>query len=253
MLKQSNGRAWKSVVVLAAVLILMAPAALRADVIYIQVDAVSGGDGSSYLWAVPKNLDENGKQTWMMTEPLTLAGSGGATVNGLSLTLAGDPGVSLGFSVVAGLTDQTFTITSSIVSFAAIVDPLAYASAAITLTDTDGNGASLTGQYAGGKSYEARYNVANTVFTHIIDSFSAAAESSEARALRDPVSGRTLISASVTQIQSQFNFLLTANDQASGTSRFDIIEQPIPEPGTLLLVGSGVLTAVGLLRRRRMQ
>ncbi len=62
-----------------------------------------------------------------------------------------------------------------------------------------------------------------------------------------------LIPGSVTQIQSQFKFLLTANDQASGTSRFDIIEQPIPEPGTLLLVGSGVLTAVGLLRRRRMQ
>jgi hypothetical protein len=55
----------------------------------------------------------------------------------------------------------------------------------------------------------------------------------------------------VGSIESQFRFVLSANDSASGTSRFDVIPEIIPEPSTVVLLTAGL--AGMLLVRWRMR
>lgn len=228
---------------------------VAAELIVIQIEATAGGESATYLWAVPKAFDDADHMDWQMSAPMTLVGGDGpiAIFDMLVLGLDGDPGVSLAFAVTAGVLDTNFTITSGTVDFASMTNPLAYASAAVTLTDTDSDGASLTGLYAGNKAYEAHYNAGPTVWAQILDPLSAGADMSVAGSDRRPASGREVITDSLTSIQSEFNFTLSANDQASGTSRFDVQPAPIPEPGTWLLVGTGVLGWFGYAFRRRMK
>ena len=220
--------------VVAAILVtwgvFSSPAA--AELIVIQIEAIAGDEAASYVWAVPKVLDGANHMDWQMPAPMTLVGGNGpiAALDMLSLGFDGDPGVSLAFAFTAGASATSFTLTSATVSFAPLTNPLAYASAAITLTDTDGDGASLTGSFTGNKAYEAHYNAGPTVWAQILDPLSAAADMSVAGSARQPASGRQQIMASLTSIQSSFSFTLSANDQASGTSRFDV--RAVPEPGT---------------------
>jgi hypothetical protein len=78
-------------------------------------------------------------------------------VDSLEIEPGIDPNVVLGFAVVAGPVNTLFTITSALVAVGAS-DPWAHVSAALTVTDLDGNGATLTGGHAAGRALEARYN-----------------------------------------------------------------------------------------------
>jgi hypothetical protein len=156
-----------------------------------------------------------------------------------------DPQVTLGFAVTAGASATNFTISSSIVNF----DPLnvtdAYATAAISITDLNSNGASITGLYAGDKCYEARYNATSTfesgtLYAGLVDPFTAPMQSSGIGD-GDTSDG---IAGPVYSIASQYKFTLSARDQASGTSTFEVV----PEPGAASLLAVGVLS---LLSRRR--
>jgi PEP-CTERM motif-containing protein len=156
-----------------------------------------------------------------------------------------DPLVRLNFAVTAGALDTTFTINSPVVSFPALANVQGAASAATTLT-TDSDGGTLTGLYSGGKSYQAMYN-GGTVFANLDNSINSpnpfdSVTSSE----RSPATGFTPIAGSVSDIESQFQFTLSALDSASGTSIFTVV----PEPGTIVLVFMG-LGAAALLRKRR--
>jgi hypothetical protein len=253
MVKQANGRAGKFASYLFGVALILAASPLSAEVIVIQIDAEAGGEAASFTWVVPKVLDANGHMDWNLTAPLTLSGANGliATIDSLGLGIDGDPGVSNNFNVTAGGITTTFTITSATVSFTAISSPAAYASAGITLTDTDGNGATLVGLQSGAKAYEAVYNGA-TPWADLVSGIVAPAEWTVVAMERRPGAGRETIPALVSSIHSQFKFSVTANDQASGTSRFDVIE-PIPEPGTVMLIGTGALMMLGVVIRRRMR
>jgi hypothetical protein len=165
-----------------------------------------------------------------------------ATVKGLEIQSNSDPFVNLRFAVEAAATDTTFDINSSVVSFAPLSNPQAYASAAVTLT-SDSDGATITGLFDGGKTYQARYN-STAVFADLVKSFSIAGNLSQVENDREPAAGTETIAGSVSSIQSEFNFTLSALDQASGTSRFEVT----PEPATLSLLALGGLA---LLRLRR--
>ena len=250
MVKQANGRAGKLTSYLFGVALILAASPLSAEFIVVQIDAEAGGESASYTWIVPKILDANGHMDWNLASPLSLTGANGliATVDSLGLGIDGDPGVSNNFNVAAGAITTNFTVTSATVSFTAINNPAAYASAGITLTDTDGNGATLVGLQTGGKAYEALYN-GGTPWADLVSGIVAAPESTVVTMERRPGSGREIIPVLVSSIYSQFKFSVTANDQASGTSRFDVIE-PIPEPATMFLFGTGAIGLIGWIRRR---
>ena len=70
-----------------------------------------------------------------------------------------DPVVTLNFVVSSG-GGASFTVTSAALSFPVLPTASARATAALTVTDFDGGGASLTGGFDGGNAYRAFYNSA---------------------------------------------------------------------------------------------
>jgi hypothetical protein len=160
----------------------------------------------------------------------------------------GTPTVNLNFAVMAGAVQTEFTISSALLSFNTPISPAeGRASAAISVTDVLGNGANLTGAASNGGSYIAQYNglvPTGTTFAELIPGLSAPGFGSNAVAQDFPGGGAFApIGAAVSNMSSQFHFTLSAFDQASGTSTFEIV----PAPATLALLGIGAL----LGRRRR--
>lgn len=176
--------------------------------------------------------------------------SGGATlgrVTELELGVVGDPVVTLRFSLDSDDSSTVWTISSTVVNFSAIASPLAYASAAVTVT-SDSDGAVLTGQFAGNKAYEATYN-GTVAFADLVSSINAPGDDSVTGRERSPaVSGWTSIATPVSSIQSEFKFTLTAGDSASGTSRFEVV---VPEPSGLAALAIGLVSVGGLIARKR--
>jgi hypothetical protein len=215
----------------------------------VDVKVTSGGETEELAWFFPKGQIVSGRYTWSLPEAAEVHGKSQGkhlgTITQITLQLDADPGVSLGFVVTAGASDTTFDIVSSLVPFTSIHNPLAYASAAVTVTDNTGDGAYLTGLFDANKAYEARYNSTPVVWAHLIDPVSVGVNDSVTASARKPASGRMTIFDDVSSIQSEYHFILSANDQASGTSRFDVI---VPEPATMSLLALGAMV---LIRRRR--
>jgi len=177
------------------------------------------------------------------------AGTVLAHIQRIEVIVEQDPAVTVNFHLTndtAG--DMVFTVTPpALVSFAPIVNPQAYATASITLTDDDGTGGKIIGQFPGNTAYQARYNNDTVAWANLITAnpLQADPDSSAIAVDRRPVSGRETINDTVSSIRAEYKFLLSANDSASGTSRFEVT----PEPATLALMALGM--AITLLGRRR--
>ena len=190
-----------------------------------------------------------GQTSYTLASPIQLRASDNTllgTVNGLSCSMLSDPAVFLDFSVHAVATGN-FTFDSGVLSFPTIAVPAAFATAAMTLT-ADGSTATLTGNFAGGHSYEATYN-GGTVFADLDSTFTSPPDTSAVETERFPAVGTTPIGVPVSSMRAQWDFNLTANDDASGTSRYDI--EPVPDASTLMLAFAGVVPLAGCLVRRR--
>ena len=206
----------------------------------LTIRASDGVDSASYSLLLDPVLLRNGQ--YFADVPSSIVFQVGqktlASIDFLQLSYNVDPEVKLNFAVTAGANPTTFIITSALVSFATLTNPHAYCSAAVTVTDNDGNGGSLSGLFAGTKAYEARSDLGT--FADIVGLTTVAPLDSASLSDRFPVAGYSTISGAVSSIESEFKFVLSSNDQASGTSRFEVL---VPEPATLTLLGLGLLAA----------
>ena len=156
------------------------------------------------------------------------------------------PGINLNFAVQAGFSDTTFTISSALIDLGGMENAQGRTSASVSVTDVDGNGASLTGAGADGGAFLSQYNgfvPSGTTFAEMLPSVAAAPFGSGTLSDEFPAGGAFApMAGTVDNISSQFNFTLSALDLASGTSTYQVIPAP---------AGLAVLGGLGLLGRRR--
>ncbi len=219
------------VVLLGAFVAVIAPVAARADFIgnLITIEAVNTDGRGIWQIAVPPNSPD--MVDYAQSEPIelrdaeqTLIGS----IDDLMVHLDGDPVASVSFVATAGSSTTTFSISSAVVSFPAITNPSASATAEVTLTDSSTNGALLSPVGANTGVFLPTYN-GSTLYTQLIGttSISSGGSVTASGSLGDPIAG------AVSSIQARFNFTLSPLDVANGTGRFEVI----PEPATLSLLG----------------
>ncbi|MEW6250969.1 MAG: hypothetical protein AB1716_10005 [Planctomycetota bacterium] len=230
--------------------LLVAPAA--ADIVgsLIVVEARNAGGVGEFI--VPPNpnwYDPNtGTWTWHLPEPARIrnphTGEVIGTLEQANLRYMDDPVLSFGFSVSAGQQPTTFTIKTALLQINPPLSPAqGRASAAVTVTDTEGTGALLRGLggTGGDKIYLAHYNgfvPAGTAFAELLTSIAAGPFGSNAASASVPL---TPINVAVANMSSMVGFELTAFDLASGTTVYEIT----PEPAALVLI------LLGTLMRRR--
>ena len=188
---------------------------------------VFNGDFTQFLWMLPGQIS-------IMDGPNVIA-----TLTGGNVFYDGDPAIAMGFSIVAGNADTTVNIVSGTLGVG-LTDPMGDASAGLTLTDGNGNGSSLTGLAGSGNAYRAAYNGSSTSFLEAVGALSTGDGGTDSNS--DASSGG--IGGLVEDMSSQFSFVLSANDQASGTSSYSIV----PAPAALAVLAGGL--AIGRRRRR---
>lgn len=232
-------------IMLAAVLIL--PVGANAGLVNVKVmagnqsftfegDAVATADGFECVL-----VDKYGPEFSLFD---------GGAITCLKLTMDVDPEVGIEFGVRAGGSMTTYSLLSDVVLFGPLVNPTAYASAGVTLTDRLGvSGATITGLFPDGKTHQAKYN-GSSVFANLVNGFAIPSGTVTNSEEKGNEFSMITINDTLTSIESKFNFTLSARDSASGTSTFVVVPGPItiPEPTTICLLGLG---ALGLLRKRK--
>ncbi|RNC82209.1 MAG: hypothetical protein ED559_10635 [Phycisphaera sp.] len=161
-------------------------------------------------------------------------------------TIESDALQAIGFAAFAGDADTTFNLTASFINTGSVSNAELRATGGITVTDNNANGATLTGGGAGGSYFNASYNGGTTFADLIAGPLNAAPAGSNSNSQDFPAAPGVFqaIANPLTDIQSQFNFTLSAGDSASGTSGFFSV--PSPASATLLALAGGAA-----LRRRR--
>jgi MYXO-CTERM domain-containing protein len=237
----------------AAGLSLTAPASAEITDVVIRIEATNSlGTGVFEGYLSEGSWQPGGVFVWERATPMNFVNAQGeviASMNAGRVRVINDPVVQLNFSVSAGTLDTSFVISSPLLSFPTINQAEGRATAGVTVTDTDGNGATLSG----GRSplYTSRYNglvPGGTLFTNLIAGpVTAAAFDSATDSESFPGGGAFApIAGPVSDMSARFAFTLSANDEASGTSSYEIRE--VPAPGAVALLGLGGLIAA---RRRR--
>lgn len=246
--------------------VLLAPVA-QADPVWtaspftaqlVEITAVSGSHSSSFSEMFPV-ASFTGIFDWQLPSPIALSDGGVnlGQIDFLGLTLDADPQVDLSFSVRNNdLVNPTFfSIKTTTLMFPGINPAEGVASASFTLTNGIGSptpGAGALGSF-GGKVYQARYSTddvvnTGTVFADLVGGFSVPMLGGS---MTEQTNGGSfaLVPGTVYMMESEYSFVLSAGDQASGTSTFVILPaQVIPSPAAsvLGLIGCGLV-----VRRRR--
>ena len=233
-----------------ALLVLAASVLPAAADVTVNFVANAGGTTASHQFQIQCPADGS---EWVLQNPVTMYNNNNValgTITALKVSSLADPAVNVFFAFENSTAlKETNLIASTTLAFAPITNPLAYATAGVTLT-TDDNGGAITGRFPsgiGGKVYEASYNGGTQVFADLVADGTLnllGPGLTPTASDRFPGSGYSPISGTVSDITGTFNYDLTDGDQISGTSRFEVI---VPEPITLSLL---VMGGIGMLARR---
>jgi hypothetical protein len=209
----------------------------------VQIDVSSSLGSGSYTLNVPAIGDQIDWDTGATKIPVfsTVGHTWLADVKQVEVHLDGDPNAFVFFSVLAGGVDTHFSVSSALVGFTPIAGAIGTASGGVTLTDTTGNGAYLNGTFPGITSFQAEYNN-GIVFADLVAPAATPLTSIQNGAL----TGVPIVPP-VFNIQSKFDFVLSAGDIGSGTGNFTIT----PEPSSICLAILGGAGLAFIARRRR--
>lgn len=246
-MRYSSKNRW---IVIGAAVGLAAGVASAGTVTALTIDATSSlGAGTFEVTTDQGTTLPDGSFIWSLLGPVDITDGGMtiATVVEGSVLMSTTGGISHSFVVRAGGVNTSFSLGVLPFAVGPFANPWGRTSAGMTLTDTNGNGASLTGLGAGGTIFEAGYN-SGSVFANLLtgpfaagsfDSFATSDESPGGAGNFAPFGGP------VTDMSLNWDFRLSANDSSGGTSVWVVI--PAPAAGLGFIGGLGLLGA----RRRR--
>lgn len=214
------------------------------------ITASNGADSASFNVTLDMGTVFGDFFMFNLTTPVSLdfGGTTLGTITAATIQMGGDPFnpgssdrfIGFSFAVEAGASDTTFNLESTLLTVPTITGALGFATAGITVTDSNFNGASIT-PLSGSKFYEATYNGGSS-FANLIGGPLSATAGLGDNAAEDSASGFTAVGADVDSISIAYRFLLSAGDQASGTSEFIVT----PAPAGLAAMGM-----LGLFASRR--
>lgn len=224
---------------------------------YIFIRATNGsGTGTLSIPIADTTPGPNGSFTFSLLAPVDIMDGPNviATVTQLNSTVrpmfAGLPNtITLSFAFLSGTSTTRFEVDSTLLSFdTPIIDEAARATAGISITDSDNNGVTSTGNLPNGRHFTTRYNgQPGTTFANLIAGPLTAGpgQTMTADDRSPPGSGFTPIGGNVDNMSSRWDFSLSDLDQVAVTSSFFII----PAPGALALFGLAGLTMARRSRR----
>lgn len=255
--KISGARACASLVAVGGALALGASAFADVSDPIIRVTASnSQGSGTFSVPLSQATMNPDGSFVFALPAPQAIMSGANtiATVTQISTFIRPRMGVmpnlvGLGFAVQAGNSATTFTIDTATLSFASLSGASGRASAGIGVTDTNGDGVTLTPAEDNNSVYEAFFN--STIFASLITApvQTSVPNGSASASQALPGNGQYLgIADPVTGMHAQWKFTLSAQDMAGDTAGGTGVWEVIPGPGSAGLLVLGLL---GLGRRRR--
>lgn len=225
------------------------PAQAGISAISFEVNASSSLGSGTYQIAMGLTNHDPVTDTWWWTLASPISIMDGlntiATIDAASFVYIGDPQVNFDFTVTAGAAVVEITVSSALLSFTTINSASGFATASLSFIDDGLGAATLTGLGPGGAAYVSQYNgfvPGGTAFANLLTTpLSGTSSDTDEFPLGG---GFAAIGVPVFDMSAQFHFSLSANDQAIGSSSFEII----PAPGALGLLAIGL---IGTRRRRR--
>lgn len=212
--------------------------------------SVGGQQGSFVVMTEDGTFDGEGNFYWTLDGSADILADNGdvlATLAHASVTIFHDPIINMNFNVQAANQNTIFQVGSGLLSFPTINSAVGIASSAVTLTDVNGNGATLSPD--GPSIYTSRYNgdfPGGTLFANLLGNGLSAGAFQSAHASDEFPGGGNYASINdpVVSMSTAWTFTLSAFDQASGTSTFAVV----PAPASAALLG---LAGLVVSRRRR--